>query len=141
MGRYLAIDYGTKRCGIAVTDPMKMFSSGLETVASHELMVFLEAYFLKEEVECVIVGKPLKLDDSPSESFIHVQRFVQAFRKRFPDMRVEWMDERYTSKMAVQAMIDGGMKLKERKKKGNIDKMSAALILKSFLEEENNIGG
>lgn len=139
MGRYLAIDYGTKRCGIAVTDPLKMIASGIDTVASHELMRYLESYLKKEVVECVVIGKPMKMDDTPSESFIHVQRFKQAFKKRFPEMRVEWMDERFSSKMAVQAMVDGGMKLKERKKKENIDKISAAIILQSFLEEENNV--
>ncbi len=138
MGRYLSIDYGTKRCGIAVTDPLRIIASGIDTVASHELMRYLEAYFKKEEVECVVVGKPMKMDDTPSESFIHVQRFVQAFKKRFPEMRVAWMDERFSSKMAVQAMVDGGMKLKERRKKENIDKISAAIILQSFMEEENN---
>jgi len=140
LGRYLSIDYGTKRCGIAVTDPLKMIASGINTVASHELMRYLEDYFKKEEVECMVIGKPMQMDDTPSESFIHVQRFVQAFKKRFPEMRVEWMDERFSSKMAVQAMVDGGMKLKERKKKENIDKISAAIILQSFLEEENNKG-
>lgn len=117
---------------------MKMIASGLATVASHELMVFLESYFQKEEVECVVVGKPMKADDTPSESFIHVTRFVQAFKKRFPAMKVDWMDERFTSKLAVQAMIDGGMKKSERSKKENIDKISAAIILQSYLEEENN---
>ena len=124
-----------------MTDPLKMIASGIDTVASHDLMIYLEAYFKKEDVECVVVGKPMKMDDTPSESFIHVQRFVQAFKKRFPEMRVAWMDERFSSKMAVQAMVDGGMKLKERKKKENIDKISAAIILQSFLEEENNNSG
>ncbi len=121
-----------------MTDPLRIIASGIDTVASHELMRYLEAYFKKEEVECVVVGKPMKMDDTPSESFIHVQRFVQAFKKRFPEMRVAWMDERFSSKMAVQAMVDGGMKLKERRKKENIDKISAAIILQSFMEEENN---
>lgn len=116
-----------------------MIASGLETVASHELMLYLDSYFQKELVECVIFGKPMKTDDTPSESYIYVVRFVQAFKKRFPEMRVEWMDERYTSKLAVQAMVDGGMKLKDRRKKENIDKISAAIILQSFLEQENNI--
>lgn len=115
-----------------------MIASGLETVASHQLMVFLETYFQEEEVECVVIGKPMKTDDTPSDSFIHVDRFVQAFKKRFPAMRVEWMDERFTSKLAVQAMIDGGMKKSERRKKENIDKISAAIILQSYLEQENN---
>ncbi len=104
-------------------------------------MVYLESYFQEEPVECVVVGKPMKTDDTPSESFIHVDRFVQAFKKRFPEMRVEWMDERYTSKLAVQAMVEGGMKKSERRKKENIDKISAAIILQSFLEEENNSNG
>jgi putative Holliday junction resolvase len=140
MGRYLAIDYGSKRCGIAVSDPMKMIASGLETVSSHELMNFLKNYFSLEEVECVVVGKPMKSDNQPSESFLLVERFVSAFRKRFPEMRVEWEDERFTSKMAVQAMIEGGFKKSDRHNKENIDKMSAALILKSFMNNENNPG-
>jgi putative Holliday junction resolvase len=138
MGRYLAIDYGTKRCGIAVSDPMKMIASGLETVASHDLMRYLERYFEKEEVDCLVVGKPLKHDGSPSESFVHIERFVQAFRKRFPKLKVQWEDERSTSRMAVQAMVEGGMKKSKRREKGQVDKVSAALILQSFMERENN---
>lgn len=138
MGRYLAIDYGSKRCGIAVSDPLKMIASGLITVSSHELMHYLEAYFKVEEVECVIFGKPMQADNKPSESYILVERFANAFRKRFPEKRIAWEDERYTSKMAVQAMIEGGMKKSEREKKENIDKLSAAIILQSFMKNENN---
>jgi len=138
MGRYLAIDYGTKRCGIAVSDPMKMIASGLVAVASHELMNFLANYFEKENVECVVVGKPMQSDNRPSESFIYVDRFVQSFKKRFPEMRVEWEDERYTSEMAVRSMVEGGMKKSERRKKEHIDKISAALILRSFMDGINN---
>lgn len=138
LGRYLSIDYGTKRCGIAVTDPLKMIASGLDTVASHELMTYLADYLSREEVECVVLGKPMRMDNTQSESFVHAERFVQAFRKRFPDMKVVWMDERNTSKMAVQAMVEGGMKKNERRKKENIDKLSAAIILQSYLEQENN---
>lgn len=138
MGRYLAIDYGKKRCGIAVSDPMKMIASGLVTVASHELMNFLGDYFEKEDVECVVVGKPMQSDNRPSESFIFVERFVRSFKKRFPEMRVEWEDERYTSEMAVRAMVEGGMKKSERRKKEHIDKLSAALILRSFMDGVNN---
>jgi putative Holliday junction resolvase len=138
MGRYLAIDYGSKRCGIAVSDPLKMIAYGLETVASHDLMQFLEDYFKKEKVECVVVGKPLQHDNKPSESFIHAERFVSAFRKRFPAMRTEWEDERFTSKMAVQSMVEAGVKKSDRRKKENVDRMSAALILQSFMEQENN---
>jgi putative holliday junction resolvase len=138
MGRYLAIDYGTKRCGIAVSDPMKIIASGLVAVASHELMNFLANYFEKENVECVVVGKPMQSDNRPSESFIYVDRFVQSFKKRFPEMRVEWEDERYTSEMAVRSMVEGGMKKSERRKKEHIDKISAALILRSFMDGINN---
>lgn len=140
MGRYLAIDYGSKRCGIAVSDPAKMIAYGLETVASHALMQFLDDYFKKEEVECVVFGKPMQQDNKTSESFILVERFARAFRKRFPKMRTTWEDERFTSRMAVQSMVDAGMKKSERRKKENVDRMSAALILQSFMEQENNPG-
>ncbi len=136
MGRYLGIDYGSKRCGIAVSDQTKMIASAMDTVLSHELMNYLAAYFEKEEVERVIVGKPLTLDNRPSESFILVERFIAAFRKRFPGITVEWEDERYTSVMAVQAMIAGGMKKKERKRKENIDRISAAILLQSYLDRQ-----
>lgn len=139
MGRYLAIDYGTKRCGIAVSDPLRMISSPLDTVRSDELMNFLVAYFQKEEIECVVVGKPLKEDNSPSESYIHVERFVHSFKKRFPGMRLEWEDERFTSRMASDSMVQAGMKKSARMRKENIDKVSAALILRSFMDQENNI--
>jgi len=138
MGRLLGIDYGTKRCGIAVSDPLKMISSGLTTVASHELMKFLIEYMEKEVVECIVVGKPMQADNRVSELFIHAERFVQSLKKRFPEMRIEWQDERYTSKLAVDAMVRGGMKKKNRMQKGNIDKISAALILQAFMEEKNN---
>lgn len=138
MGRYLAIDYGSKRCGIAVSDPSKMIAYGLETVASHQLMQFLEDYFKKEPVDCVVFGKPLQADQSPSESFILVERFASAFRKRFPQMRTAWEDEQFTSRMAVQSMVEAGVKKSDRRKKENVDRMSAALILKSFMEQENN---
>ena len=138
MGRYLAIDYGSKRCGIAVSDPSKMLAYGLETVASHELMNYLEVYFSQEAVDCVIFGKPMRQDHQPSESFVLVERFVKAFKKRFPGMRVAWEDERFTSAMAVQSMIDAGMKRSDRRRKENVDRMSAALILQSFMEHDNN---
>jgi putative Holliday junction resolvase len=138
MGRYLAIDYGSKRCGIAVSDPGKMIAYGLDTVASHALMQYLDDYFQKEEVDCVVFGKPMKQDNTTSESFILVERFVAAFRKRFPKMRFAWEDERFTSKMAMQSMLDAGVRKSARRKKENVDRMSAALILQSFMEQENN---
>ena len=138
MGRILAIDYGTKRTGLAVTDPGKMIASPMETVATHELMNFLDDYFKKEEVETLVVGHPTKQDGSDSQSMKPLRFFVQAFRKRFPKIRVEWMDERFTSKMAMEAMVAGGMKKSDRRVKGNVDKVSAALILQSWMKRKNN---
>ncbi len=141
LGRIVAIDYGTRRTGIAVTDEGQIIASPLETVPTHELMLFLEAYFAKEKVETMVVGRPRKLDNTASESMKSIQFFVQAFRKRFTRIPVEWMDERFTSKLAMDAMVSGGMKKSDRRKKGNIDKVSAAIILQSFLELKNNRGG
>jgi putative Holliday junction resolvase len=140
MGRILAIDYGSKRCGIAVTDPLKIIASPMTTVPSHELMHFLEHYFSKEEVDCVVLGKAFRENNTPSDSFLLAERFASAFKKRFPGKAIAWMDERYTSRMAVSSMIEGGMKKKERRKKENIDRLSAAIILQAFLEQENNPG-
>ncbi len=137
MGRILAIDYGTRRTGMAVTDPGQMIASPLETVLSHELMNYLQAYFEKEEVELLVVGHPLQMDHTDSESIKQIRFFVGAFKKRFKGIPVEWMDERFTSKMAVDAMIAGGMKKSDRRVKGNVDRVSAALILQSFLEKRN----
>lgn len=137
MGRYLAIDYGTKRCGMAVSDPLKIFASPLVTVASHELMHFLVEYLNREEVECVVVGRPTDNRNKPSESYIFAERFVKAFRKRFPGIKIVWEDERSTSSMASSSMIEGGFKKSDRRRKENIDKISAAFILRSFMEREN----
>lgn len=140
LSRIIAIDYGTKRTGIAVTDPGQIIASPMETVPTHELMVFLEEYFKKEDVEIMVVGHPTKTDGSDSESMRPLRFFVQAFKKRMPTVRVEWMDERFTSKMAMDAMVAGGMKKSDRRVKGNVDKISASLILQSWMEQRNNLG-
>ena len=137
MGRILAIDYGTKRCGLAVTDPGQIIASPLETVLTHELMNYLQTYFEKEEVELLVVGHPRKMDHSESESMKQIRFFVGAFKKRFKKIPVEWMDERFTSRLAMDAMVAGGMKKSDRKVKGNVDRVSAALILQSFMEKRN----
>ena len=111
----------------------------MTTVATHQLMIFLEEYFGKEEVEIFVVGYPTKTDGSDSQSMKPLRFFIQAFKKRFPEMRVEWMDERFTSRMALDAMIAGGMKKSDRQVKGNIDKISASLILQSWMERRNNL--
>lgn len=133
MGRLMAIDYGKKRVGIAVSDPLKIVANALETVAEHELMKFLETYFSKEKVEAVVVGLPLQLNAEPSENYQRVEVFVRKFKERFPEMPVHRVDERFTSSMAMQAMIDGGMKKKDRQVKANVDKISATIILQTFM--------
>ena len=125
---------------MAVTDPGQMIASPLETVLSHELMNFLQAYFEKEEVDLLVVGHPRQMDYSDSESMKQIRFFVQAFKKRFSKIPVKWMDERFSSKMAMDAMLAGGMKKSDRKDKGNVDKISAAIILQSYLEKKTISG-
>jgi putative Holliday junction resolvase len=139
VGRIVAIDYGNRRTGVAVTDPGQLIATPLDTVSTHELMHFLESYNRKEEIELLVVGYPKRPDNSESEVIKQIRFFVQAFKKRFEHIHVEWMDERYTSKMAVEALRTGGMKKKERREKKHVDKVSAALILQSFLELRNNM--
>ena len=115
MGRILALDYGTKRTGVAVTDELKMIASGLKTVETPELLNFLNTYFENENVERVLVGEPKRMNDMPSESEVHIQEFLKKFSEKFPEMPLERVDERFTSKMAVQTMIDSGLKKKKRR--------------------------
>jgi len=138
LARIIGIDYGLKRTGIAVSDPLNIGASGLTTVSTYEVLTFLEEYFSKEKVECIVVGMPLKMNNKGSESLQYVKQFIVALGRKFPGMRIELMDERFTSKMAVRAMIEGGMKKSERRKKENIDRISAAIILQSFLDKEKN---
>lgn len=135
MPRILALDYGTKRTGIAVTDELKMIASGLTTVDTRDLMDFLEDYFRKEKVERVLVGEPRRMDDSHSESEAYIREFLKKFAEKFPDMPVERVDERFTSKMAVQTMIDSGLKKKKRRNKALVDEISATIILQTWLYE------
>jgi len=133
MGRILAIDYGTKRTGLAVTDPLKIIATALDTVRSHDLMDYLKSYAQREAVEAFVVGLPKQLDNSPSAITPQVEAFVKHLRKNFPDTPIYRVDERFTSVMAQQAMIDSGMKKKDRRQKGNVDKISAVIILQSFM--------
>lgn len=134
----MALDYGKKRIGIAVTDPLQMIASGLTTKGPHEIFNFLEEYFKKEKVDCLVLGYPTRMNNQESESFEYVKQFEKAFRRKYPEMKLDFEDERYTSVMAVRAMVEGGMKKKNRQKKENIDKISAAIILQSYLERMNN---
>jgi putative holliday junction resolvase len=136
MGRILAIDLGTKRTGIAVTDTLKMLANPLEMVETHKLMDFLTTYFKKEDVETIVLGYPRHLDGNPNEMTPKVISFRDRLSKLFPDKKLVLIDERFTSKMAMQSMIAMGSKKKDRiEKAGNLDKVSAAIILQSYLEQ------
>lgn len=137
MGRILAIDYGTKRTGVAVTDPLQMIASPLETVPTHDLMNFLDDYMKHEQVDLLVVGEPIQKNATPSETQPQIRFFVQAFRMRFKGIPVEWVDERFTTRMAMDAAVEGGMKKSDRRKKGSLDKISAAIILQAYLEGAN----
>lgn len=133
MGRILAIDYGKKRTGLAVTDPLRIIATPLDTVLTTELLSYLGAYVKKETVDEFVVGMPKTLKNEDSEIAPLVRLFVEELRKVYPEKRIHLADERFTSSMARQAMIDGGMKKKDRQVKGNVDKISATIILQSFL--------
>lgn len=139
MPRLLAIDYGAKRSGIAVTDPLKIIATALDTVPTHTLAEFLRKYVLAEEVEAFVVGMPKKLDNSDSENAARVSAFVKTLQKSFPQIPVHLHDERFTSSMALQSMIAAGSKKSDRRDKGNIDKVSATIILQSFMESRGNL--
>jgi len=135
MSRIIGIDYGRKRTGIAVTDSMKIIASGLVTVATSELEQWLEGYIAAEPVERIVVGCPVMLDGSESDTVTrYIQPFVKRLKSKFPELTIEMYDERYTSKLAVRAMVDGGMKKKDRNDKANIDKISATILLQDYLE-------
>ena len=133
MARILALDYGTKRTGIAVTDEMQIIASGLTTVDTRDLMKFLESYFVSENVELVLVGEPKQMDNSASQSEVAISEFIKKFTLKFPVMPLKRVDERFTSKMAVKTMIDSGLKKKKRQNKALVDEISATIILQSYL--------
>lgn len=133
MARILAIDYGKKRTGIAVTDELQLIASGLTTVGTDSLIDFLGKYFSNEKVEKVLVGEPKQRDGSPSQSEVYIAEFIKKFEKKFPDMPLERIDERFTSKMAFQTMIDSGLSKKKRRNKGLVDEISATIILQTYL--------
>ena len=137
MGRILAIDYGKKRTGLAVTDPLRIIATALETVQSNELLNFLKAYTQKESVDEFVIGMPKTLKNEDSETAPLVRKFIEKLKANFPSKPIHEVDERFTSSMAKQAMIDGGMKKKDRQEKGNVDKISAVIILQSFLSSGN----
>ncbi|MDR0938567.1 MAG: Holliday junction resolvase RuvX [Mediterranea sp.] len=136
MSRILAIDYGRKRTGIAVTDPLQLIAGGLTTVPTHELPEFLERYLRAEEVERVVVGRPKQMNYQDSENMARVEAFVRALKKRHPELPVEYADERFTSVLAHRAMLEGGLKKKSRQDKALVDEISATIILQTYLENK-----
>lgn len=133
MARLLAIDFGKKRTGIAVTDELQIIASGLTTVNTEEIFIFLKEYTSNEKVELFILGKPKQMDNSDSESEALILPFLKKLEKLFPTIPVKRVDERFTSKMAFQTMIDGGMNKKQRRNKALVDEISATIILQSYL--------
>lgn len=138
MGRILAIDYGRKRVGIAVTDELQMIAGGLKTVHSSEIISFLKDYTEKETVECIVVGEPFDMQNRASDASRYIDPFVRHLRKQFPAIPVERIDERFTSLMARQTMIDAGLRKKARQNKALVDTISATIILQYYLEKKSN---
>ena len=134
MGRILAIDYGKKRVGIAVSDPGRIIATGLQTVLSHEVLKFLQDYTAKETIDLFVVGYPKQMDNTDSESMIYVKPFLTALKRKFPTIPIEMFDERFTSVIAHKALIEGGASKKKRQDKALIYTMSATLILTSYME-------
>lgn len=136
MGRILAIDFGERRVGLAVTDPLQIIATPLQTVSRDEAMDFIVEYCASQEVEAIVLGAPKNLNNEATDATAGADRFAKGLSKRFPDTPIHREDERFTSKIAFQTMLEGGTSRKYRREKGNIDKLSATLILQSFMERK-----
>jgi len=136
LARILSIDYGKKRTGIAVTDPLQIIAGGLATVSTSELFDYLQAYIAREQVEMIVIGEPRQPNGEPSENLARVQQFVNRWRKAVPQVPIHFYDERFTSVLAHQAMLDGGLKKKARQNKGLVDEISATIILEDYLRSK-----
>lgn len=134
MGRILAIDYGLKRTGVAVSDPLRLIAGGLDTIPTASLEGWLAQYMVANAVDIIVVGKPVQMNGTPSQSWVAIEPFVARLRERYPNVKVVLHDERFTSVMAHRAMIDGGMKKMARRDKAVVDKISATIILQSFMD-------
>ena len=137
MARILSIDYGKKRTGLAVTDPLQIIAGGLATVSTSELFDYLQQYVARETVERIVIGEPRQPNGQPSENLARVQQFVNRWRKQRPDIPIEYYDERFTSVLAHQAMLDAGLKKKTRQDKALVDEISATIILEDYLRSRN----
>jgi len=135
MGRILSIDFGTKRCGIAVTDPDRIIATGLSTIATEEIFDFLEKYISEEQVDIIVIGDPKQLDGSENDIADKVERLSSVLTKKYPSISIVKVDERYTSKMAQETLIQANTTKKKRRDKGLLDKISATIILQSYLEQ------
>ncbi|MBQ9231972.1 MAG: Holliday junction resolvase RuvX [Prevotella sp.] len=133
MARILSIDYGKKRTGLAVTDPLQIIAGGLATVSTSELFEYLQAYVAREEVERIVIGEPRQPNGQPSENLQRVQQFVNRWRKAMPQIPIEFYDERFTSVLAHQAMLEGGLRKKARQDKALVDEISATIILQDYM--------
>ncbi len=136
MGRILSIDYGKKRTGLAVSDPLQLIAGGLATVSTHELFDYLQSYIAREQVERIVIGEPRQPNGQPSENLARVQQFVNRWRKAMPQIPIEYYDERFTSVLAHQAMLDAGLKKKARQDKALVDEISATIILEDYLRSK-----
>lgn len=136
MARILSIDYGKKRTGLAVTDPLKIIAGGLATVATSELFDYLQAYIAREQVEMIVIGEPRQPNGEPSENLGRVQQFVNRWRKVVPQVPIQYYDERFTTVLAHQAMLQGGLKKKDRQNKALVDEISATIILEDYLRSK-----
>jgi len=132
--RLMAFDYGTKRIGIAVTDPLQIIATGLDTIHPNAIIEYLKKYMQTEQVERFIVGEPKQMDNTPSQSAQHVKGFVNLLKKQFPDIPISMLDERFTSKMATAAILASGRNKKDRQDKGLVDTVSATILLQSWME-------
>ena len=140
MARILAIDYGKKRTGLAVTDPLKIIANGLATVSTAGLIDYLKDYIAKEQVERIVIGRPLQLNGSPSENLARVEQFVNRWRKVMPEVPIDYFDERFTSSLAHQAILDSGVKKKVRREnKGLVDEISATIILQDYMQYRTSV--
>ena len=135
MGRVLAFDYGTKRIGIAVTDPLQIIATGLDTIHPKDIIAFIKKYLLTEQVEAFVLGNPKQMDGSPSDSAQHVKGFSRTLKKTFPEIPQYWIDERFTSKLAHQVIMQSGLKKHDRQNKERVDTISATIILQYFMEQ------
>ena len=138
MGRIIGIDYGIKRIGLAVTDPLQIFASPLITVSPGEFDNFMEVYLKTEEVDAFVIGYPVKMNNQPSTSVTYINPFLKKLKKTYPEKHIYLADERFTSQMAIRTMIEGGLKKKDRQDKSMVDKISASIILQSYLDSRSN---